>query len=69
MVVDTDPLFYAEHLTALAELNELCGPSRQFFAVAVTLESEPRPALPASDEPLLPRLRHVDLSSGLIVDG
>lgn len=69
VVVDTDPLFYAEHLTALAELNELFGPHRQFCAVAVTLESEPRPAPPAPDEPLLPRLRRVDLSSSLIVDG
>jgi hypothetical protein len=64
VVADTDPLFYAEHLTALAELNEVFAGRRQFCVVAVTLESELCPAPPAADEPLLPRLRRVDLHSG-----
>ncbi|MCG7523824.1 hypothetical protein MHW47_05095 [Streptomyces sp. OfavH-34-F] len=63
VVADTDPLFYTEHLTALAELNELFAGRRQFFAVALTLESEPQPA-PAPDGFLRPRLRRIDLKTG-----
>ncbi|MFJ3097944.1 PDDEXK family nuclease [Streptomyces hydrogenans] len=63
VVVDADPLFYTEHLTALAELNEIFSGRRQFLVAALTLESEPR----ATEVPLgalRPQLRRIDLVTG-----
>ncbi|WP_152626705.1 hypothetical protein [Streptacidiphilus carbonis] len=58
-----DPPFLHEHLAALAELNEWNRGRRLFCAVEVSLESDPRPVL-APDDPLVPRLRRIDLSAG-----
>lgn len=63
VVADFDPLFSADHLKALAELNEAFAGRRHFAVVAVTLESCPYPVTPAADVILVPRLRRVDLVS------
>lgn len=68
VVVGTDPVFHAEHLGALAELNEVFAGRRQFHAVVVTLESEHRPEPPTAGVPLRPRLRRVDLISQQFVE-
>lgn len=59
VVADEDPVFYAEHLEALAELNALYAGRREFRVVALTLESVPRP-VPVFDDPLIPHLRLID---------
>jgi hypothetical protein len=41
VVADTDPVFYDDHLTALAELNHAFAGRREFCVVMVTLESQP----------------------------
>jgi hypothetical protein len=69
VVVDTDPLFYADHLSTLAELNEVYAGRRHFAAVAVTWESEPSPDCPAPDTPLSPRLRRITLPAGRDEEG
>lgn len=62
-IADTDPVFYAGHLTALAELNQTFAGQREFCIVTVTLESEPSPVPQATDAPLRPRLHRLDLQA------
>jgi hypothetical protein len=63
VVADTDPVFYAEHLVALAELNSVFAGRREFCVVAATVESTPTPVPPTPDTPCSPRLRRIDLQS------
>ncbi|MEU9247694.1 hypothetical protein [Streptomyces sp. NPDC048385] len=60
-VADFDPVFSADHLDVLAELNEVFAGRRRFALVAVTVESDPSPAPPAADATLVPRFHSVDL--------
>jgi hypothetical protein len=69
VVAGTDPSFFAEQLSALAELNEVFAGRRLFSAIAITLESQPRPERPAPDDPLLPRMRRVSLADHTLADG
>lgn len=68
IVVGTDPVFHAEHLDALAELNEVFAGRRLFHAVAVTLESDHRPEPPVENVAPRPRLRGVDLNTHQFVE-
>lgn len=68
IAIGTDPLFSAEHLCALAELNEAFAGRRRFCVVVATLESRPRSTPPRGDEPLHPRLRQVDLLTHRLPD-
>ncbi|MGW0827028.1 hypothetical protein [Streptomyces sp. NPDC002845] len=61
VVADFDPVFSADHLDALAELNEVLAGRRRFAVVAVTVESDPSPVPPAADAALIPRFHGVDL--------
>lgn len=68
VVADLDPVFAADHLAALAELNEVFAGRRTFCAVAVTLESQPSPAPLTAHLPMYPRLRRIDLRNQTFVD-
>ena len=63
VVAHHEPPFYEEHLAALAELNEAFSGRRRFYAVAASVESQPRAGV-APDGPLRPRLRRADPSAG-----
>ena len=61
VVADVEPVFSADHLAALVELNEALAGRREFHVVAVTVESAPGPLLTEAEVPLSPRLRRIDL--------
>lgn len=62
VVAEIDPSFLREQLEALAELNEVFAGRREFHVVQVTAETDPT-AFPTPDDPLIPRLRRIDLAT------
>jgi hypothetical protein len=68
VLADTDPLFYAEHLATLAELNNGFAGRRAFSVVAVTVESVPSLIPLTPDTPRNPRLRRVDLLTQRLIN-
>lgn len=68
LVADTDPVFSADHLATLAELNVLYAGCREFHVIAVTAESVPSPLPFGVEVPLKPRLHRVDLLTQKFTD-
>ena len=63
VVAGIHPVWIGEDLEALAELNERFAGHRQFFAVAVTLETPHSPVPLPPQTPQHTRLRRIDLAS------
>jgi hypothetical protein len=63
VVAGLDPEFAADHLAALAELNEVFAGRRTFCVIAVTVESQQSPAHRVEHALAYPRLRRIDLRS------
>jgi hypothetical protein len=57
-----DSAFCDDHLDAVAELNEIYAGRRTFTVVEAVIESQRRPT-PVYDDPLVPMLRRVDLTT------
>ena len=65
VVAEIEPSFLREQLEALAEQNEAFAGCREFHVVALTAETDPGPP-PATDRPMIPRLRRIDPATGAI---